>query len=506
METQSENIAKVAIVGCGVAAWMSAAYLAHMLGGAVEVLVVELPNCELAHFNDATLPPLKAFHATLGIGETELLSTCQGSMKLGTQFVNWGQLGNRYFHPHGSFGAEFDAVPLHQWWLREQSEAADGSSLDQLSLASALAQCGSFAHPVPDRRMIQSTYDYAYHLDAILYAAMLRARALKAGVSVICASDVSANVNAQSGLVVSVTTDDSTVVQADFFLDCSGSRGALINEALGVSWQDWSDYLPCDRAVTVSCVRGQDFPPFSKSTAREAGWQWRIPLQHETRCGYAYAAQFCSDDDALALLMENLDGRASCEPKYHMFKNGRRTNSFVGNVVAIGDASGFLEPMEATSLQMIQSGITRLLALWPTRAFEPVLAAEYNAITTAEWDLARDFLILHYHLNGRADTPFWRACKNIPLPDSLAHRLAHWHAGARLVSPRPEVFQSPSWLSVLVGQSALPAHGDPLAQARAAQVDYVARLSGLRNIISETAASLPSHREWIDKNARGRRT
>jgi tryptophan 7-halogenase len=502
---ENQNITSVAIVGGGVAAWMSAAFIAHMLGKNVSVTVVEIPEGDDACLRGSTLPPIKAFLGTLGMTEAQVISKAQGSMKLGTQFVNWGQLGNRYFHPHGNYGAEFDAVPLHQWWLKQCADDGGTIGLDQLSLASALAGLGRFTHPVPDRRMIQSTHDYAYHLENTFLADVFKARAVEGGVALVSATDIHVRLEGENEYVVGVSTAEGIDVDADFFLDCTGPKSLLIGAGLNTPFENWSAYLPCDKVLTVSSERASDLLPFSTNIARDAGWQWRAPLQHETQNGYVYASKHCSDDDALAVLMENLDGRALSQPKTHGFINGRRAQSFVKNVVAIGDAAGFLEPLESTSLQLIQSALTRLLALWPTKAFHPIVAQEYNELTATEWDLARDFLVLHYHLNTRSDSTFWRACQDISVPDSLKHRLQHWDAGARLVSPRSEVFQSASWLSVLVGQGALPKGRDPLVEARVDLVDYNARLAGIVSIIVQTAATMPSHREWIDKNARGPR-
>jgi tryptophan 7-halogenase len=502
---ENKSIAHVAIVGGGVAAWMSAAFLAQMLGDGVTVTVAELEGCDDGYVARASLPPIKAVHATLGLAETDVLSATQGSMKLGTQFVNWGQLGNRYFHPHGTYGAEFDAAPLHQWWLKEKAQHPDTPGIDHLSLACALAQDGRFTHPVPDRRMIQSSLDYGYHMDNALYVDLLRKRALAQGVKHLHATDIGVIQQGDTGIIEGVTLGDGQSLSADLFLDCTGQKALLIGQALEVSFEDWSAYLPCDRIMNVCTARAPDFAPNTRVTAREAGWHWRIPLQHRTSFGYVFASSYCSDEDAAGSLLENIDGRPLADPIVTSFKNGRRQNSFVGNVVAIGEAAGFLEPLEATSVQVIQSALSRLLALWPSSTNDPLVAHEYNAVSNDDWDLARDFLVLHYHLGSRAESPLWRYCSNMAIPDSLTHRLAHWHHGARLVSPKAEVFQASSWLSVLVGQGDVPATLNPLVEARAGQVDYLARLAGLRSLIETTAPTLPNHRDWIEKHARAPR-
>ena len=500
---ESKNIGKVAIVGGGVAGWMSAAFLAHMLGKSVLVTVIDVPGIGSSAFQDSAIPPVKAFHAALGIQEADLLSKTQGSMKLGTQFVNWGKLGARNFHPHGAYGAEFDVVPLHQWLLKEATTQGGAPSLDDLTMAGVMAQDGRFAHPVPDRRMIQSTYDYAYHMDSSLYCDYLRRFAIGAGVVVYDATSVEVVADSATGQLTTLVLDGGVTVEADLFLDCSGHTRLLFSGPLQSTFEDWTHYLPCDRAVSVSTARANDFQPFTRVTAREAGWQWRIPLQHRTSSGYIYDSQLCSDENALGVLLDNLDGRMIGDPNVTAFTNGRLSASFIKNVVAIGDAAGFLEPLEATSLHQIQSSLFRLLTLWPRRDCNPSIVDEFNNITAREWDLARDFLILHYHATSRSDSQFWRYAKDMAIPDTLQHRLAHWNTSGRLVSPGPEVFQGPSWLSVLVGQGMMPQNLDPLVDAREGQVDYHARLAGIRRIIAETSAQMPAHRDWIDKNCRG---
>jgi tryptophan 7-halogenase len=499
------TITSVAIVGNGVCAWMSAAVLATILGAGVSVRVVEtdeVPSCR--HIN-ASLPPLKALHALLGIDEADLLSKTRGSMKLGTQFINWGSLGNRYVHPHGTYGAEFDPVGLHHWWLKARATEAQTPDLSALSLAAALIADGRFTHPTPDRRMIQSTIDYAYHMDETLYCAFLAKLAQSRGVTVMDGRGATVVLNDASGQIDHLTLLDGQNISADFYLDCSGARGLLIKQALKAGFEDWSALLPCDRMVSVSCEASTGLIPATTIIAREAGWQWRTPLQQQTSTGYVFASAHQSDDDAIASLYDNLDGRALGEPVISTIQNGRTSTPFFKNVLALGEAAGYLEPLEATGLHMIQSGLTRLLALWPTKAFDPLVAREYNQVTAREWELARDFLVLHYHASTRTDTSFWRQCQEIAIPDGLAHRLAHWRQSGRLISPQAELFQNPSWLSVYVGQGVEASGWDPLADARAEIVDYKGRLEGIARIIAETVPQMPLHKDLIAKSFRAQR-
>lgn len=502
---ENRTVRSVAIIGGGIAGWMSAALLSHMLGGSVAIQVVDLGEDGSSDVSIATLPPIKALHQSLGFNEADLISKCQGGLKLGTQFINWTRLGDRYFHPHGSYGAEFDVVPLHQWWLKASKTEDAAPALEDLSLACALSRELRFTHPVPDRRLVQSTFDYAYHLDAKLYAEYLAAFATANGVSTIQGSTRNVVRDALTGFVTQVVLTDGQTIEADLYLDCSDHRAVLSQQTLGSGFQDWSQYLPCNRHVSLSCAKGGDFTPYTKAIARDAGWQWRIPLQHKTSMGYAFKSELISDDEAISGLMDNLDGPTLSEPVYTSFKNGRSAKPFSHNVVAIGDAAGFLEPLEATNIHMIQSSLTRLLALWPTRDCEAHVADEYNRVTAVEWDLARDFLVLHYKATTRSDTALWKTTQAMDLPFSLETRLRHWTSFGRLVSPQAEVFQSASWLSVLVGQGIKPESWDPLVEARSDRVDFQARLQGLKNLIGETAAQMPLHKDWIDKHARGMR-
>jgi tryptophan 7-halogenase len=500
------NIRTIAIVGGGVTGWMTAAFLAKMLGPSVAISLVDLAQDNDVQAGEATIPPLKAFHHALGINEADFVAKTQGSFKLGTQFVNWGALGNRYFHPHGSYGAEFDAIPLHQWWLKACSTNQTMPSLDALSMSWVLASENRFSPPVPDRRLIQSTFDYAYHMDSSLYVSYLETYAAALGVKTILGPIGKVSQNHDTGFVTELTLKDGQVLTADLFLDCSGSKSVLSQAVLKSGFDDWSAFLPCDTMISVASARGGDFTPYMRATAREAGWQWRSPLQHRTSTGYVFARDFLSLDDAIASLMDNLDGRAIGSPSQLSFKNGKNQRPFSKNVVAIGGAAGFLEPLEATGLHLIQSALFRLLTLWPTNLCEDVVVNEYNKVTALEWELARDFLILHYKATTRTDSPFWRACGEMAIPVTLENRLAHWRAFGRLVSPQPEVFQPSSWLSVLVGQGVEAANWDPLADARENQVAYEARLLGLQRIIADTAHQMPLHSDWIDKNARGARS
>ncbi len=497
------RISRVGIVGGGSAGWMAAAALARNLPHGVAISLIESEEIGTVGVGEATIPPIKLFNQMLGINEAEFVRATQGSFKLGIEFVGWGRAGHRYFHPFGTFGADFDSVALHHWWTRQRL-AGDPTSLDEYSMAWVAARANRFAPPAADRRLVQSTFDYAYHFDAGLYARTLRRLAEGLGVVRHEGRITGVERAGDSGDVTAITLADGRRVEADFWLDCSGFRGLLIAEALATPFVNWSHWLPCDRALAVPCghaggTDGTGFTPYTRSTAHAAGWQWRIPLQHRIGNGHVFSSAFMAEDEAARILLANLDGPALAEPRLLKFTTGRRAGAWAHNVVAIGLAAGFMEPLESTSLHLVQSGLMRLLALWPNRQIDPLVRDEYNRVTAVEWERIRDFLILHYHLNSRPE-PLWRHCATMNIPDTLAHRIAHFRHSGRLVSDGPELFLNASWLAVHVGQFNLPQDHDPLADARAAGVDAPRLLAGLRRVMGEAAAAMPSHAEFIARH------
>jgi tryptophan 7-halogenase len=489
------SVKKILIVGGGSAGWMTAASLANSLGGSCQVELVESDAIGVIGVGEATIPPIKIFNQKLGIDENAFLRATQGTFKLGIEFVNWGKQGHRYFHPFGEYGAPFDAVQLHHYWLQARARG-DTTSLDEYSMAWAAAKAGKFNHPLPDRRMVQSTYDYAYHFDAILYAKMLRSYSEQRGVTRTEGKIVHVERNIESGCITGVTLESGTVLEADFFIDCTGFRGLLIEDALETGFEDWTHWLPVNRAYAVPCAHGGDFTPYTRSTARKAGWQWRIPLQHRIGNGYVFCSDHISDDEAAATLMANLDGEALDDPRLLHFKTGRRKKFWNKNCVAIGLSAGFLEPLESTSLHLIQAGITRFLALFPSATEDTMAEAEYNRITQLEYEATRDFLILHYKATERTDAPLWATCKDMEIPQTLQYKLDQFKAAGRIVASEIELFRNPSWLAVFIGQQVWPERYDPLADMRG--VDGAGRLAGLRRAMSDALEGMPSHQDFID--------
>ena len=488
------------MIGGGSAGWMTAAALANALRGGCEIHLVESEEIGIVGVGEATIPPIKLFNQSLGIDENEFVAATQGSFKLGIRFADWAKLGHSYFHPFGSFGADFDSVPFHQYWLRARARG-NPIPLEDYAMAWAAASRGRFAKPSPDRRMIQSTFDYAYHFDAALYGRFLRSYSEARGVTRHEGRIVDVRLRPDHGFVESVALADGREIAADLFVDCSGFRGLLIEGALATGYEDWTHWLPCDRALAVPSANVGEPAPYTRSTALAAGWQWRIPLQHRTGNGYVYASRFVSDDEAAATLLAGLDGEALAEPRPLRFVTGRRKLFWNRNCVAIGLAAGFMEPLESTSLHLVQTGVTRLLALWPDRDFDPLGAAEYNRITIEEYERVRDFLILHYHAMARDDSPLWRYCAAMSIPEPLQYKIDHFRRHGRLVSQGFELFQNSNWLAVHVGQQVWPERYDPLLDERA-HVDADRMLAGIRRVAAEAAEAMPSHRDYIERHCR----
>ncbi len=497
---QDRRIRNIVIVGGGTAGWMTAAALANALQGSCRIELVESAAIGTVGVGEATIPPIKRFNHSLGIDENAFLAATGGTFKLGIEFVDWARQGHRYFHPFGPFGAEFDVVPLHHYWLRERRRGSE-VPIEEYSLAWQAARRGRFDPPRGDHRHAQSTYDYAYHFDAIRYAHFLREYAEARGVVRTEGRVVDVGLRGEDGFIESLRLEDGRDIEADFFIDCSGFRGLLIEQALGTGYEHWDHWLPCDRAVAVGCDLGEELPSHTRATAHAAGWQWRIPLQHRMGNGHVYCSRYLSDDEASATLLDNLEGEALGEPRLLRFVTGRRRRFWNRNCVAIGLSAGFMEPLESTSIHLVQTGITRLLALFPDRDFDPLAAHEYNRITTAEYERVRDFLILHYHATVRDDAPLWRHTRQMPIPGELQYKIDQYRSHGRIVAEALELFQNPNWLAVLAGQGIEPERYDPLVDLRT-KVDGAKMLAGLRQALVQAAEAMPGHRAYIERHCK----
>jgi tryptophan halogenase len=495
---QNENsIRSVVIVGGGTAGWMTAAALANAIRTGCTITLIESEEIGTIGVGEATIPPIRTFNEALGIAENDFVAATQGSFKLGIQFVNWGKQDHAYFHPFGTYGRNFDFLPLHQYWLAAKARG-EAPELDELCMAWAAAKRGKFAPPSQEQRNVLSTYDYAYHFDAGLYARFLRSYAEARGVVRVEGKVGDVGLDGATGHVSHVTMADGRQIDGDLFVDCSGFRGLLIEGALKTGYQDWRHWLPCDSAFAVPCEKVGAPTPFTRSTAREAGWQWRIPLQHRTGNGHVFCSQFISDDEAAGVLMANLDGKALADPRKLTFTTGRRNLFWNKNVVAVGLSGGFMEPLESTSIHLIQAAIAKLIAFFPDRNFDPLVIDEYNRLAIAEYERIRDFIILHYKLTSRTDSELWRYCAAMEVPETVTWKIEHFRRNGRLVQRDADLFGPPSWLAVHIGQGNLPQGTDPLLPLRG--TDHTEYLRKLEGALARAAEALPDHGDYIAKN------
>ena len=492
------SIKSIVIVGGGTAGWMAAAALSALLEkGAATVTLVESDEIGTIGVGEATIPPLIAFNNMLGINEDKFVAATQGTFKLGIEFVDWGAAGERYFHPFGPHGQDFRGVHFHQLYLKE-ARRRPLPDIREWSMSGAAAALGRFARPGPDARLPLSQLAYAFHFDAGLYAKFLRGRAERDGVRRIEGRIVDVALDPESGHVQSVTLADGQCIEGELFIDCSGFRGLLIEEKLATGYDDWSRWLPCDRAVAVPSRLPGPPDPFTRSTAHASGWQWRIPLQHRMGNGLVYSAAHLAREDAEALLLANLEAEPLAEPRHLAFTAGRRRLAWNRNVVTLGLSSGFVEPLESTSIHLVQSGIAKLLALFPDRRFDPVERDEYNRQMQAVFEDVRDFVVLHYKATRRDDSEFWNYCRTMDVPDSLASKLNLWRGKGRLFREGHELFGTASWVAVLLGQGIVPEEQEPAANALDPAMIADA-LDKMRLSYRSMAEHMPSHADFIQR-------
>lgn len=502
MTTSDTNfIRSIAIVGGGTAGWMTAAALAKTLKGkACKISVVESPDVAPVGVGEATIPPIQLFNNMLEIDENEFLSATQGTFKLGIEFAQWRDSANRYFHPFGRYGADMDSVAFHHYW-RKMHRLGKAGPLSEYSLPAMAAKENKFCGPERNPKSVLSNITYAYHLDAALYAEFLRKYAQERGVRCIGNTVAKVALDPTSGFIDELQFIDGARLKADFYIDCTGFKGLLIEEALQTGYEDWSQYLPCDRAVAVPCEQPGVPKPYTCSTAREAGWQWKIPLQHRLGNGYVYCSDFCTDDVAIDTLTRNLDGRPLADPKLLRFNTGRRKKAWNKNCLAIGLAAGFMEPLESTSIHMIQTAIAKLMTFFPDRHFDPVDIAEYNRLVEIEALRIRDFVILHYKATERDDAALWRYTRDMEIPDSLQHKIDLYKIRGRVFRYDEELFADTSWVAVFEGQGITPRHHDPLVDIFD-QEHLEAIMAKMRTTIRSGVDAMPSHADYITRNCR----
>ena len=495
---REDRIRKVLIVGGGTAGWMAAAALSKIMGEVpgFEIELVESDEIGTVGVGEATIPQILLFNSLLEINEHDFVRATNATYKYGIEFVDWTRIGHRYVHPFGFYGLDMMGIEFHHHWLKGRA-LGDPTPLDDYSLGIVAGLQGRFTHPRAEpRNSPLAKISYAFQFDASLYARYLRRLAEAAGVKRTEGRIVDVAQNGETGFIEAVVLQSGARIEADLFIDCSGFRGLLIEQTLKSGFEDWSKWLPCDRALAVPCELGGDHHPLTRSTARPAGWQWRIPLQHRIGNGYVYSSEHISDDEAAATLLANLDGAPLADPRPLRFTAGHRRKPWVKNVVSLGLAAGFLEPLESTSIHLVQSGIARLMTLFPTRAFDDLEIERFNDQTIQEYVDIRDFLVLHYKATERDDSGFWDYCRTIDPPEGVAYKIDMFRRNGRVFREHEELFTETSWLAVLVGQG-IEAVGYHPAADLLPDSETLHRLKHVREVIAQTASVLPTQDEFL---------
>jgi tryptophan halogenase len=494
----------IVIVGGGTAGWMAAAALAKVLRGQYRIRVVESDDIGIIGVGEATIPMLQLYNKAVGLDENQFLRDTQGTFKLGIEFVNWGKLGDRYIHGFGKFGQDLWTVSFDQYWQRlyQQGKAPD---IGEYSINRVAALQNKFMRSAADMpNSPLSEIVHAFHFDASLYARFLRGLSEAHGVERIEGRIVRVEQRAADEHIEAVVLENGTRVAGELFIDCSGFRGLLIEQQLKTGYDDWSEWLPCDRAVAVPCASASQLLPYTRATARTAGWQWRIPLQHRIGNGHVFCSRFMSEDEATAVLLANLDGEPLAVPRTLKFTTGVRKKMWNKNVVAIGLAGGFMEPLESTAIHLIHTTIARLLTFFPDRGFNDVDINEFNRQGRLEFEQIRDFLILHYHATERNDSPFWNYCRGMQVPPSLKAKMDLYRTHGRIFREFGELFAEVAWLQVMHGQGMRAQSYHPLVDL-ATEQQVAEFLGSIHGVIQKCAAAMPGHADFIASNCQALR-
>lgn len=499
-ESANNLVTSIVIVGGGSAGWMTAAALSSLLDPrSVKITLIESEEIGTVGVGEATIPDIINFNAILGIKETDFLRATNGTFKLGIEFNDWGRLGDTYFHPFGEHGVDMQGIDFHQYWMRFQ-RANPGSSIEEFSLSAVASRAGKFAMPTNDPRSVLSQLRYAYHFDATAYARFLRDYAEQRGVKRVEGKVVEVNLKDETGFISDVQLEDGSKLIGDLFFDCSGFRALLLGDALGVDYEDWAHWLPCDTAQAVACERTGDLLPYTKSTAKTAGWQWRIPTQHRTGNGHIYCSSMMDDETAIDSLLADLDGPALGSPRKIRFRTGCRTRFWDKNCIAIGLSGGFLEPLESTSLYLIQEGISKFISLFPSKNMPTAIRDEYNRQLTQKFEQVRDFIILHYKATERDDSEFWNYCRTMSVPDSLTRKIELFREAGRIFRYEDELFSKPSWVAVLLGQNILPKTTDPIVEG--VPEEQVERsLGSMKAAMNNAVMKMETHQAFLNRYA-----
>ncbi|HEU4852881.1 MAG TPA: tryptophan halogenase family protein [Telluria sp.] len=496
----SPHVRTIVIAGGGTAGWMTAAALSKVLGADYTIRLVESEQIGTIGVGEATIPLIREYNRALGIDEDEFLRATQGTFKLGVEFRNWGALGDRYIHGFGTIGQPLDAIPFHHYWMRMAAEGK-ASDLRNYSINTAAPLQQKFMRARPD--MANSPLGHivhAFHFDAGLYARFLRKYSEQRGVERIEGKVVRVLQREPDGFIDALQMENGDLIKGDLFIDCSGMRAMLIGQALGVPFEDYSHWLPNDRALAVPCEAAPgDLVPVTRATAHKAGWQWRIPLQSRIGNGHVYSSRFMGDDEAASILMNNLEGKPLGEPRPISFKPGRRVRGWDRNCVAVGLAAGFFEPIESTTIHMVQTSIARLISMFPRAGFEQADIDEYNAQSAIEYATTRDFIILHFKATRRNDSPFWDYCREMSIPESLQHRIELYRSNGRIFRKNEELFAEVSWLQVMHGQHIQAGGYHPLADKHSSE-QVKAYLDDIERVVGKCVDAMPTHADFIAAN------
>ena len=489
MNAAGDRIRRIVVAGGGTAGWMAAAAIARTLGRAAEVTLVESEAIGTVGVGESTIPPILSYNRLLGINEAEFMRATQATFKLGILFDNWKEPGHRYFHSFGLTGKDHWAAGFQHFWLHGQTQGHEHPYDDYcLELKAALE--GKFAH-LPDDAM-----NYAYHLDSGLYAKFLRGMAEADGTRRVEGRIAQVELDSGSGDIAALVLDDGQRIEGDLFLDCTGFRALLMEGALHTGFDDWTHHLPCDSAIAVQTESVGPAVPFTRAMAHDAGWQWRIPLQHRVGNGIVYCSRYLDHEAALERLLGNIEGRTLTKPNFLRFAAGARRRQWHRNCIAIGLSGGFMEPLESTSIHLIQRAILRLIRMLPLREVSERDIAEFNDQQHADMLQIRDFLILHYKVTDRRDSPFWRQCQSMDVPDTLAQKIELFRETGRVFRRNEELFAENSWVQVMMGQGITPRAYHPIAE-KLLDRELALLLGRLREGVARTVAGLPQHDAYV---------
>ena len=491
----------IIIVGGGTAGWVAAATLGKVLKNRLaKVTLVESDSIGTVGVGEATIPEILRFNRVLGIDENDFINFTRGTFKLGIEFADWHTVGKSYVHPFGRYGKPLDAIAFYHHWQKMRN-IGQARELSHYSLAIQACYKNKFTRPMNIPNSPLKDIAYAFHFDANLYAQYLRKHAEKNGVQRIEGTVKQVQLNSDSGYIEKLHLNDGSMLAGDFYIDCTGFRGLLIEQALHTGYEDWSHYLPCNSAVTVASPRLDPLPPYTRATAQTAGWQWRIPLQHRTGNGYVFCDKYIDKDTAIDRLLKNLEKPAMTEPRSLKFTTGKRRKIWHKNCVALGLSAGFLEPLESTSIHLIYEGIANFLGLFPSKHFSATAIDKYNAMQEKAFNNIRDFLILHYKLSQRRDSEFWHYCRNMDIPESLQQKIDLYRATGRIYRENNELFGEVSWLAVMHGQGLDTQHYNPLADVLD-EATLAGHMQNIEQVIENACESMPSHAAFIDKHTR----